>query len=144
MNMNTQNENQQAEPKPVTVNAVCVDVIDLGIVETPWGHKPQVKFVFESDQRSLFGEQRILVRTFNKSTYKKSALRQFVKSWCDRDLAEEANCGTMDLHNLIGQQARLKTLLTPTQRGGWFDQIVAIRKPGKVQLQPSGNYQRQD
>jgi hypothetical protein len=139
-----QHKNNQAEQKPVIVNAVCVDVINLGIVETPWGHKPQLKFAFEADQRSLFGEARILVRTFHNCTYKKSALRQFVKSWCGRDLAEEANHGTINLHSLIGKQARLKTLLTPTQRGGWFDKIVGIRKPGKVQVQPSGNYERQD
>ena len=53
---------QASEP---IVNALCVDVVDLGTVKTPWGNKPQVNLVFESDETDQYGEQRILIRTFN-------------------------------------------------------------------------------
>ena len=63
------------------VNAACVDVIDLGTVKTPWGNKPQVKLVFETDEEDQYGEQRILTRIFHKHTHEMSALSIAVKSW---------------------------------------------------------------
>jgi hypothetical protein len=125
------------------VNAVCVDVVDLGTVKTPWGNKPQVKVVFETDLLDQYGEQRILIRTFHKHTHEKSALSIAVKSWCGRDLAQEDAAGELDLTSLIGGQARLKLQPTLTKSGGSFDKIAEILSPGEVHVQPI-KYQRED
>jgi hypothetical protein len=117
------------------VNAICVDVVDLGRVSTPWGKKPQVKCVFETDQMDQYGDRRILVRTFHKHTHEKSALNMAVKSWCGRDLGQEEEDGTLDLNTLIGQQVRLKLEPTLTKNGGTFDKIIEFLPPGNVEVQ---------
>jgi hypothetical protein len=117
------------------VNAVCVDTIDLGTVKTPWGNKPQVKLVFESDQQDQYGEQRILVRFFHKHTHEMSALSIAVKTWTGRNLGDEEAIGALDLNTLIGRQARLKLQPTVTKNGGSFDKIAEILPPGKVEVQ---------
>jgi len=117
------------------VNAVCVDVIDLGKVKTPWGTKPMVKAVFETDLLDEYGEQRILIRAFHKHPHEKSALSIAVKSWCGRNLAEEEEAGVFDLKILIGQQARLKLEPTLAQNGNSFDKVAEILPPGKVHVQ---------
>ena len=117
------------------VNALCVDAVDLGTVKTPWGSKPQVNLVFESDETDHYGEQRILIRTFNKYAHEQSALSVPVKSWCGRDLASEEEAGELDLTTLIGQQARLKLQPTVTKSGNTFDKIVEFLPPGDVHVQ---------
>ena len=133
-------ENIQAQSAPTNVvNAVCVEVEELGMVETPFGKKmPQVKFTFESDALNDFDEQRRFVRTFNKFFNDKSALSISVKSWRGRDLtAEEKNIGEVDLQSLVGDQARLKLETVKTKKGRPFDKIVAILPPGSVHVEPS-------
>jgi hypothetical protein len=125
------------------VNAVCVDVVDLGTVKTPWGNKPQVKFVFETDEQDPYGEHRILVRTFHTHTHPMSALSTAVKSWCGRDLEQEEAVGTLDLTSFIGDQGRLKLQPTPTKSGGSFDKVIEFLPPGEVQVQPE-KYQREE
>jgi hypothetical protein len=125
------------------VNAICVDVVDLGTVKTPWGNKPQVKLVFESDEPDQYGEQRILVRTFHKHTHSMSALSIAVKSWCNRNLDDEEAIGALDLASLVGEQARLKLEPTPTKNGGSFDKIIEFLPPGEVHVQHV-KYQRDE
>ena len=129
---------------PDTVNAVCVDVVDLGIVDTPWGRKPQVRMVFETDQMNDYGEPRNLIRTFNMHTHEKSALSINVATWNGRNLRQEDEDGQLDLSTLIGQQAHLKLEQTITKNGNAFDKIVEILPAGEVHVSPSGKYRRAD
>ena len=125
------------------VNALCVDVVDLGSVKTPWGNKPQMNLVFETDETDQYGEHRILIRTFNKYAYQNSALTLAVNSWCGRDLSNEESAGLLDLPNLIGLQARLKLQPTVTKSGNTFDKIVEFLPPGKVHVQQC-KYRREE
>jgi len=118
------------------VNAVCVDVEDLGVVETPYGEKPQIKFAFESDQLDQYGEQRLLIRIFNNYALPSSALTLAMKSWCGRDLVEEKKNGVVNLKSQIGQQAKLKLESVPTKSGNTFEKIVEILSPGDVRVEP--------
>jgi hypothetical protein len=127
-----------------TINAVCVDVVDLGIVDTPWGRKPQVRTVFETDQQNDYGEPRTLIRTFNMHTHEKSALSINVASWTGRNLSQEAEDGQLNLSTLVGQQARLKLEPTLTKNGNAYDKIVEILPAGEVHVVPSGKYRRAD
>ncbi len=126
-----------------TVNAVCVDVVDLGTVKTPWGNKPQVDLVFESDELDHYGEHRILKRTFHKHTHPMSALSIAVKTWCGRDLEQEEAISGLDLTTLIGEQVRLKLQPTPTKNGRTFDKLVDFIPPGGVHVQAI-KYQRDE
>jgi hypothetical protein len=123
---------------PSIVNAVCVAVEDLGIVDTPYGEKPQVKFTFESDVRNEYGQQRRFVRIFNKYFNDKSALSIAVKSWSGRDLAAEMeNIGEVDLQSFVDDQMRLKLEPITTKAGKPFDKIVDFIPAGAVHVQPT-------
>jgi hypothetical protein len=138
--METTPEGPTIEASEAIVNAVCVDVLDLGKVQTPWGTQPQVKIVFESDTKDEFGCQRRLTRTFHKHPHPKSALSTAVKSWCGRDLHAEASAGKLKLDNLKHEQARLKLQPVLTNSGGSFDKIIEILPPGEVNVTPT-NYE---
>lgn len=127
-----------------TVNAVCVDVLDLGTVKTPWGKQPQVEVVFESDETDQYGEQRILVPRFHKHTHEMSSLSIALKCWCNRNVWEEEAIGGLDLNNLVGQLARLKLQPTRTKNGNSFDKITEILPPGEVHVEPFKYSQEQD
>ncbi len=127
-----------------TVNAVCVDVIDLVTVKTPWGNKPQVTLVFETDEEDQYGEQRILTRIFHKHTHQMSALSIAIKSWYNRSLEEEEAISGLDLTTLIDQQARLKLAPTVTKNGGSFDKIAEILPPGEVHVQTFKYHREED
>ena len=95
-----------AEPcATADVNAVCVDVIDHGTVETPWGDKPRISFAFETDVLDENGNPKILTRTFNNYAYSKSALTEAIKDWLDLDISGDDE--DYDLANCVGRQARL-------------------------------------
>jgi hypothetical protein len=126
------------------VNALCVDAVDLGTVKTPWGHKPLVNLVFETDETDQYGEQRILVRTFNKYAQEQSALSGAVKSWCGRDLASDGEASEFNLTTLIGKQARLKLQPTRTKNGNSFDKSAEILPPGEVHVEPFKYHRGED
>lgn len=126
----------QAKAVVKVVNAVCVEVADLGEVETPFGKKPQVRFVFESDVENEFGEQRRFVRTFNHHFHEKSSLSLAVKSWSGRDLAAEMeNLGEVDLQSFVGDQVRLTLEAITTKSGKPFDKIVGCLPPGAARVE---------
>jgi hypothetical protein len=129
-------ENPTHDVLEQVVNAICVDVIDLGKIQTPWGIKPQIKFIFESDDTDEYGEQRLLIRTFHKHPHEKSALSIAMKSWTNRNLSEEAANGKWSVKNQKGQQARLKLQTTLTESGKCFDKIVEILPAGDVHVTP--------
>jgi len=127
------------------VNAVCVEVEELGTVATPFGDKPQVKVTFDSDVLNEHGGQRRFVRTFNKFFNDKSALSIAVKSWLNRDLAiENETQEDVNLQSLVGQQAKLKLEPIVTKSGNPFDKVAEILPPGTVKVQPSNRKEKQD
>jgi hypothetical protein len=112
-------------------------------VKTPWGNKPQVDLVFESDELDHYGEHRILKRTFHKHTHPMSALSIAVKAWCGRDLEQEEAISGLDLTTLIGEQVRLKLQPTPTKNGRMFDKLVDFMPAGELHVQAT-KYQRDE
>ena len=111
--------------RPFTVNAKCVEVDDLGVVETDFGKKPMVRFVFEVTSEDGSAGRR-LWRSFHKNFYEKSALWGAVKSWCGRDLAEEYKIGEPDLNEFTGETATLKIETRVGRQGTSYENITAI------------------
>lgn len=66
----------------------CIDVIDVGYVETKFGWKPKTRFVFwggEWTTKIIEGEEVKLpltvMATFNTSLHENSTMRPFLESW---------------------------------------------------------------
>ena len=112
--------------RPFTVNAKCVEVDDLGVVETDFGKKPMVRFVFEVISEDGSAGRR-LWRPFHKNFYEKSALCVEVKSWCGRDLSQEnKKIGEPDLNEFTGETATLKIETRVGRQGTSYENITAI------------------
>jgi hypothetical protein len=125
---------------PVDANAVCVDVIDHGTVELPWGNHPRISLVFETDLRDENGNPKVLTRTFNNYAYSRSALTEALKNWLGIDISGDDE--DYDLKKCVGEQARLRASETVSGSGNAYFKIEEIRPSGAGCVQPSGNYRR--
>jgi len=122
--------------------AVCVDVIDLGIKDTNFGPKPQLKLVFQLDENKEDGSPMSIPRTYTASLHEKSSLRKDLKSWRGADLTSDEH-GGFDLEALIGAQAQVNIEDYEKDDGSKGSNVGAILPPVKGQnLTVSDEYNR--
>ena len=109
------------------VNAMCIDVEDMGVMNTTFGKKPMVKFTFEIDELNEYGNKRRLTRLFHKHFHPLSALSTAARKWADRDLAaEDENIGEVDLESFIDMPACIKIEPGAEKGGRRYDNITEI------------------
>lgn len=124
------------------VAGVCVDVVDLGVVETPWGAKPKIKFVFELAQEKPNGYRVTASRTYTKSSHEKSALRPELERWLGRPLNERELTGGFPYRTLAGRACTLTMLPALSESGHAYQKILSIGVATEPVLKPSGAYRR--
>ena len=130
------------KPHPEGIHpAVCVDVMDLGLVETEFqGQKKmvnKVKLVFESEQKTEDGKGNCTVsKNFTASLHPKAKLAEFLGKWRGRPV----NPGeTIDLAKLIGACCTLVISHQQNISGKTYAAIDAVSKPTK-KVAASGTY----
>lgn len=124
---------------PHTVNAVCVDVENLGMRDTQYGKKEQIRFTFETDEENDYGEPEFVTRVYNAGMHEWSAMRHDMDSWNGRKLTED-EAKQFRAQSKIGQQCQIK--LVPHTSGDRFYWNVDEIKPSKTDVEPSGIYKR--
>ena len=94
------------EPAPAGVHqAVCVDVVDLGILEityqgmTKKQHKVNVAWQVSEDRDD--GKPFLVFKRFTLSLHEKSALRKDLESWRGKQFTRDEELG-FDIERLIG------------------------------------------
>ena len=122
-----------------TVNAVCVDVENLGTTKTHYGLKDRVKFSFETDEKNDYGEPCFVSRVYNTSMHEWSSMRRDMESWNGKKLTEE-EAQRFKAASKVGQQCQLK--LVPHTSGERLYWNIDEIKPGKTRVETSGIYQR--
>jgi hypothetical protein len=111
--------------------AVCVDVIDHGWLETEWGHKHKVSIVFFCGKNE--GEKILTVRQrFTASLHEKSRLRPFLQAWRGRPFTLE-ELGRFDLEHLLKAPAYLQIEHSRTERGTYANIASIMRLPAKME-----------
>ena len=125
-----------------TVAAVCVDVQDLGVVDTPWGRKAKLKLVFELSEFKANGYPATASRTFTKSLYEKSALRPVLETWLGRVLNSSELAKGFSYKELKNLGCTLTLLPAISDSGNEYQMIVAIQPAGETALEASGTYRR--
>ena len=86
--------------------AVCVDVVDLGMQETPWGPKQKVELYWEIEELDPKGV-RFTVRTrYTASLNDKANLRKQLEAWRGRKFTAQELKG-FDLEVLVGVNCQL-------------------------------------
>lgn len=89
--------------------AVCVDVIDLGFVETKFGIKQQVKFVWQLELRDEEGRRFQIRQRYSLSLHSKSRLRPMLEAWRGRRFTDDELRG-FDLEKCIGTCCQIQVV----------------------------------
>ena len=142
-------------------SAICVDVVDLGEKETPWGKKPKlsVRFLIDKEipsgtwndpntsepvdvSEKLAGKPFMVMRQFTRSIHEKSALRAFLKQWRGKDLSKEEGAN-FDVEGLIGACCAINVQHNQSEDGRWWANIGAIMElPKGMKAIEAGDYVR--
>lgn len=129
------------KPHPEGIHpAVCVDVMDLGLVETDFqGQKKmvnKVKLVFESEQKTEDGKVCTVSKNFTASLHPKAKLAEFLGKWRGRPVVPGES---IDLAKLLGASCTLVISHQQNMSGKTYASIDAVSKPTKKVL-ASGTY----
>lgn len=94
--------------------AVCIDVVDLGLQEKTYGDKHKlvqvVRIMWALDEIDPEnGEPFRVMRQFNASLHKKATLRAFLETWRGRPFTS-AELERFDLENLLGVNAQVQVI----------------------------------
>ncbi len=132
---------QPFEPVPEGVHAaVCVDVVDLGIVDGQYGPKPKIKLVFETNVPMKDGRPFLCSKRYTPSLDKKATLFKDLKSWRGQEFTPD-ELKEFELENVLGKPCQI--LITHDHRDGdTFANITAILKATTTKLMPTGKYER--
>jgi hypothetical protein len=129
------------KPHPEGIHpAICVDLIDLGLVESEWQGQRRlvnkVRLVFETEQRGEDGRNCIITKTFTASLHPKAKLSEFIGKWRGRPVVPGES---IDLSKLIGANCTLVISQQQNMVGRTYASIDAVSKPTK-RLVASGSY----
>lgn len=119
------------EPAPEGMHpAICVDVVDKGLVDGTWGQAHKVQFRWQLDGHSDAGlrndgKQWLVVRQFTLSLHEKAALRKFLTSWRGKVFTPEELQG-FDLEKVIGAPCILQIIHNTRPDGKVFANIDNI------------------
>src|SRR5262245_15236039 len=97
------------QPHPEGIHpAVCVDVIDLGLMETEFqGQRKMVNKVrlsFETEEQNAEGKNFVISKTFTASLHPKAKLAEFLGKWRGKPVLPGE---TIDLDKLVGANCTL-------------------------------------
>lgn len=106
--------------------AVCVDVVDLGLQSTPWGEKPKVRIVWQVEEANPETGKRFEVRgLYTLSLSEKSNLRKHLEAWRGRKFTTEELRG-FDLEKLIGVNCQIQIIHNITDDAKVYANVQAI------------------
>ncbi len=136
-------ETKEMNPHPAGVHsAVCVDVLDLGLVQTVYNGVPllvpKLRLVFETEVVDEQGKRHILARKCRASLHPRSTLHQFISNWRGRAIAPGE---TVDLEKLVGVSCTLSLSHRLSLTGRVWVSIDSIARPTR-KVTPSGGYDR--
>lgn len=135
-------------PAPAGVHqAVCCDVVDLGIIETEWqGQKKRahkVRVVWQIDAAMSDGRPYTVSSRYTLSLHEKARLRADLQSWRGRAFTE-AELQKFDLEMLIGAGCLLN-VMHEARNGKTYANVASIMPlPARTPKLPvSADYVRQ-
>jgi hypothetical protein len=133
----TRGSNGTYTPAPEgTWDAVLCDVKDLGLCDTQYGKKHQIRLVWQISEKMEDGRPFTIGRRYGLSLNEKSSLFKDVKSWFGKIPPAE-----LDLEKLIGQNCQL-VIQHSEKDGTTYANVIAVLKAGKAKLKVSEDYTR--
>ena len=105
--------------------AVCVDVVDLGMVTSQYGEKHKVRLVWQIEEVDERGKRFLVMQQYTLSLNEKAVLRHHLEAWRGRKFTAEELEG-FDLEKLIGVNAQLQIVHNLGAKGGVFANVQAV------------------
>lgn len=106
--------------------AVCVDVVDLGIVDGPYGKKAMVKLAWQIEEVNEETKKPFTVqRRYGNSLNDKATLRKDLETWRGKKFTKEELAG-FDLEKLLGANCQLQIVHNVTDDGSTYANVHAI------------------
>ena len=96
------NKRQYDIPDEGIINATLAEIKDLGEVQTTFGAKEKLLFVWEVDQTDQYGNRMKVFQRFTKSLHPQALLTEAIYSITGEDVGDE-----LDLEDLIGINVQL-------------------------------------
>lgn len=126
-------------PAPAgTHPAVCVDVVDLGILKVNWGGKEKsqhkINVVWQIGEARQDGKPFQVQKRYTLSLHEKAALRKDLESWRGRAF-NEAELEGFDVEVLVGVGAFLNVIHN-VKDGSTYANVSAIMKMPKGMVPP--------
>src|SRR5215468_6198400 len=122
---------ETTKPHPEGIySGVCVDVVDLGLVETDFqGEKrvvPKVRLFIETEYRDETGKAGVITKTFTASLHQKARLAEYIGKWRGRPVVPGES---IDLAKLIGACCTVVISHQQNMVGRTYASMDAISKP---------------
>jgi hypothetical protein len=113
--------------------AVCVDVVDMGILKVTYGGKEKeqwkIRLVWQLDELMKDGRPYLAQKRYTNSLHEKATLRKELESWRSRQFTQEELEG-FDLEKLIGANAQIN-IQQVTKNGQTYGNVVSIVPLGR-------------
>lgn len=110
--------------------AVCIDVVELGLVTTQYQGKPytrrcsEIRWVIEAIDPKT-NKQHIVLRRFTESLSTKGHLRPFLEAWRGKKFTNEELKG-FDIEKLIGANCQLQIIHNIGNDGETYSNVQAV------------------
>lgn len=134
-------------PAPAgTHAAICVDVIDHGMVELTWQGKTQSKhkisIAWQIAEDMENGKPFLVRRRYTLSLHEKASLRKDLESWRGRAFTS-AELEAFDVENLLSVGCLLNIIHNETQSGATYANVAGVmRLPKGMQAPTPRDYVR--
>ncbi len=107
--------------------AVCCDVVDLGLQPTLWGEKEKVQIRWQIEETNPDNGNKPfeVSKRFTLSLHEKANLRITLETWRGRKFSDEELEG-FDLEKLIGVNCQVQIMHNPKDGGGVYANVQAV------------------
>jgi hypothetical protein len=124
-------------------HAVCVDVVDLGIVESKFGPQVKIEIRWQLEEKDSKGRTFLIVQRYTPSLHDKSRLKPMLEAWRGRKFSAEEQ-KKFDIEKLIGANCQLQIIHNIKDEGRVFANVQAVVPAPRnaALIRPSEDYVR--
>ena len=129
----------QYAPAPSgTFAAVCVDVVDMGLVKVSWGGKEKsqhkITIVWQIDEERDDGKPHAVRKRYTLSLHEKAQLRKDLEAWRGRPFTDEELQG-FDVETVIGVGAMV-SIIHNQKDGSTYANVASVSRMPKGMQPP--------
>jgi len=145
MSIIAKDSKREYEPAPEGLHqAVCVDVVDLGIVDGNFGPRHKVRIYWQLEVKDETGKPFLVQKQYTLSLNEKANLRKDLETWRGAKFRPEELQG-FDLEKLIGVNCQVQLIHNIRDESTYANVQAVIGAPkGVARLHPVDYVRRQD